>query len=50
MLFAGEDEVIEIKHSAQSKKVFANGALTAAEFLVNQSPGLYDMNDVLGGE
>ncbi|MDO5457359.1 MAG: 4-hydroxy-tetrahydrodipicolinate reductase [Atopococcus tabaci] len=50
VLFAGEDEVIEIKHSAQSKKVFANGALTAAEFLVNQSPGLYDMNDVLGGE
>lgn len=50
VLFAGEDEVIEIKHSAQSKKVFANGALTAAEFLVEQAPGLYDMNDVLGGE
>lgn len=50
VLFAGEDEVIEIKHSAQSKKVFANGALTAAEFLMEQAPGLYDMNDVLGGE
>lgn len=50
VLFAGEDEVIEIKHSAQSKKVFANGALTAAEFLAEQAPGFYDMNDVLGGE
>lgn len=50
VLFAGEDEVIEIKHSAQSKKVFANGALTAAEFLAGRAPGFYDMNDVLGGE
>lgn len=47
VIFAGEDEVLEIKHEAHSKNIFANGAIKAAEFLVGQEPGVYTMNDVL---
>jgi len=47
VIFAGTDEVIEIKHSAQSKQVFAYGAIRAAEFLVNKPAGLYGMSDIL---
>ncbi len=47
VIFAGIDEVIEIKHSAGSKKVFANGALQAALFLMGKESGFYDMKDVL---
>lgn len=45
--YCGEDEVIELKHIAASKKIFANGAIKAARFLINRAPGLYNMNDVL---
>lgn len=45
--YCGEDEVIELKHIASSKKIFANGAIKAARFLLNRAPGLYNMNDVL---
>lgn len=48
VIFAGNDEIIEFKHTALSKKVFANGAVTAAKFLAKQSAGLYNMNDILG--
>jgi len=47
VIFAGIDEVIEIKHTAASKKVFAQGALEAARFMAGRTPGLYDMNDIL---
>lgn len=47
VLFCGTDEIIEIKHSAGSKKIFANGALRAAEFLIQKNVGLYDMKDVI---
>ena len=47
VIFAGEDEVITISHSAQSKKVFAIGAVNAAKFLKDKHPGLYDMKDLL---
>jgi 4-hydroxy-tetrahydrodipicolinate reductase len=47
VLFAGTDEIIEIKHTAQSKQLFAHGALKAAEFLVGRPAGLYGMNDML---
>ncbi|HHT24403.1 MAG TPA: 4-hydroxy-tetrahydrodipicolinate reductase [Clostridiaceae bacterium] len=47
VIFAGEDEIIEIKHNANSRKVFANGAIQAAEFVVEQPAGFYDMDDVL---
>ncbi len=46
-IFAGTDEIIEITHKAASKKVFAKGALAAARFLVDQKPGLYNMNNIL---
>lgn len=48
VLFAGDDELIEIKHTALSRKIFANGALTAARYLIQQEPGLYNMEDVIG--
>ena len=38
-IFAGHDEVVEIKHTAQSKDIFAKGAIAAAKFLVNQKAG-----------
>ena len=47
VLYCGEDEILSIKHTAQSKKIFAVGALKAAKFLVEQPVGLYDMDDVL---
>ncbi len=47
VLFAGNNECIEIKHTAFSKTVFANGALNAAMWLVNQPVGLYDMKNFL---
>ncbi len=46
-IFAGHDEIVEIKHTAQSKDIFANGAIAAAKFLVNQEAGYYNMNNML---
>ena len=47
VIFAGEDEVISFNHRAYSRKIFANGAIAAAEFLLGKSNGLYDMSDVI---
>ena len=47
-IFAGNDEILEINHSARSKNVFAEGAIAAAKYLVNQKPGFYNMDDMLG--
>ncbi len=47
VLFAGNDEVITISHHAASKQVFANGAIKAAQFIVNQENGIFDMNDIV---
>ena len=47
VIFAGEDEVIEFKHTAYSKAVFAKGAVEAGKFLKGKGPGLYDMSDVI---
>jgi len=47
IIFAGLDEVIELRHTAASRNVFAVGALKAVKFIVNKSPGIYDMKDVL---
>lgn len=46
-IFAGHDEVVEIKHTAQSKDIFAQGAIAAAKFLVKQEAGYYNMNNML---
>ncbi|MCI6173302.1 MAG: 4-hydroxy-tetrahydrodipicolinate reductase [Clostridiales bacterium] len=48
VLFAGQDEVIEFRHTAYSRAVFAKGAVAAARFLAGRAPGLYDMSDVIG--
>ena len=47
VIFAGHEEVITLSHSAQSKGVFAAGAIAAARFIVNAKPGLYDMNNLI---
>lgn len=47
VFFAGEDEVIEFKHTAHSKAVFAKGAVEAGKFMKGKGPGLYDMKDVI---
>lgn len=47
VIFAGEDEVIEFKHTAYSKAVFAKGAVEAGKFLKGKGAGLYDMKDVI---
>lgn len=48
VIFAGLDEVIEIKHAAYSREVFATGAVTAAKFLAGvNEPGMYNMGDLL---
>jgi 4-hydroxy-tetrahydrodipicolinate reductase len=48
VLFALDGEQIEIKHKTESRIIFARGAVLAAKWLSHQSPGLYDMQDVLG--
>lgn len=47
VIFYGDDEAIEIKHSAMSKKIFVYGAIKAAKFLIGKKPNLYGMKDVL---
>lgn len=47
VIFAGDQEIISIKHEAFSRNVFAGGAIKAAKFLANRNPGLYDMNDMI---
>ena len=46
VMFFSNTECFEITHTAQSRGVFADGALRAAEFLVVQDNGLFDMNDI----
>lgn len=47
VVFAGGDEVIEISHSAQSKNIFALGAIRAAKFIANKEPAFYSMDDLM---
>ena len=50
VIFAGQDEVIEFKHTAYSKAVFAKGAVEAAKFLHGKGAGHYDMADVIAAK
>lgn len=50
VMFAGEDEIITISHSARSKRVFATGAIRAAKFLSGKAAGKYEMQDLLAEE
>jgi len=48
VFFCGEDEVVEIKHTAYSRAIFGKGAIAAAKFLAGKKSGMYDMSDVIG--
>lgn len=48
IIFAGLDEVIEFKHTAYSKAVFAKGSVSAAKYLKGKPAGYYDMKNVIG--
>jgi 4-hydroxy-tetrahydrodipicolinate reductase len=48
VIFSTLGERVELTHKASSRETFANGALRAALWVVQQKPGLYDMQDVLG--
>ena len=50
VMFAGEDEIITITHSARSKRVFAVGAIRAAKFLPKKVAGMYEMKHLLAEE
>ncbi len=50
VMFAGEDEIITISHSARSKRVFAVGAIRAAKFLNAKVAGMYEMKHLLAEE
>lgn len=47
VMFAGEDEIITLSHSARSKRVFAAGAIKAAKWIIGKPAGKYDMTNVL---
>jgi len=48
IMFVGPNEILTISHSAQSRELFANGAVKAAEFLMTkEKPGLYNMDDLV---
>lgn len=47
VMYCGEDEIISLKHSAHSKKIFAVGAIKAAKWLCDKKIGFYDMENVL---
>jgi 4-hydroxy-tetrahydrodipicolinate reductase len=48
VMFLGPDERLVLSHRAESRMIFARGALVAARFLVGQPAGLYSMRDVVG--
>lgn len=47
VMFLGENEKLEITHTVTSRSIFADGALKAAKFLINQNAGLYNMQDLI---
>lgn len=47
VIFANEHETLVFKHTANSRKLFAHGALDAVRFIVNMMPGMYNMQDLI---
>ncbi len=47
VMFITDSEVLTISHAAQTKQVFADGAVRAAEYIVDREPGLYSMKDIV---
>lgn len=50
VLYLGDEEMLEIKHTAFSRKLFVNGAMKAARWLMDQTIGFYRMEDMIGGD
>ncbi len=48
VIFAGQEELLEVRHSAMTRDVFARGAVKAAHFIKDKPAGLYQMNDLIG--
>ena len=46
VMFLGENESFEVTHNVTSRSIFADGAVKAAEFLINQEPGFYNMDNI----
>ena len=49
VIFAGPEERLILSHRAETRAIFAKGAIAAARFLKDKPPGLYSMRDVIGG-
>lgn len=47
VIFAGQDEIISLSHSAYSRQVFATGGLKAAQFVAGKPAGMYSMKDLI---
>ena len=47
VIFAGNDEIVKLSHSARSRAIFANGAVNAAVFLKNKENGVYNMSNLV---
>ena len=47
VIFAGNNEIITLSHSATSREIFANGALKAAAFIADKAPAMYNMSDII---
>ena len=51
VIFCGDEEILELKHSALSRRVFARGAIEAAKFISSVTkPGLYNMDDLISNK
>ena len=50
VMFLGPEERLVLSHRAESRMIFARGALAAVRFLAGKPPGIYSMRDVIGGE
>ena len=48
VIFAGNDEIVTISHTAMSKEIFAEGAIKAAKFLIGKEAGMYNMSQLIG--
>ena len=47
VMFISQDEIVTIAHEAQSRAVFAKGAIRAAKFITGKAPGMYNMQDLV---
>ena len=50
IIFAGDSETVTLTHEATDRKIFAVGALKAAEYIATKKVGLFDMSDMINGK